>query len=258
MSTVDDRIAAAGRLLAEAWRGATTVNAFSEDLFPRDVAEATAIQDDMARRIGDTVVGWKVGGVPGPLVGRVYGSCLFANPAILPVGRFHGPRIECEFGFRLRDDLPLGSKAYDRDQVLDAAILALTIEITGSRFIDGKHTAENDRELRVVVADNAAGAALVAGPEIGDWRHLSLLDVPVALRIDGGSPLPMNPRERRTDPVEILVWLVAELAGRGIGLEAGQLISTGSATLPGPLRPGSTAVAAYGDLGQVSVTLPGT
>lgn len=253
----DDRIDSAGRLLAEAWRDARTIDALPEGLFPSDVAQATAIQDAMARHIGQEVVGWKVGGAPGPLVGRVFEPSLISSPATLPASRFPTPNLECEFGFRLLGDLPPRQPEYGREEVMNAAALTLTLELTGSRFTDGKHSPETDEDLRAIVADNAAHAALIVGPGIRDWRDLSLLDIAVELRIDGGPILPMQPRENRNHPFDILVWLANELSRRGIGLKAGQIVSTGSATVPQPLRPGNTVRAAYADLGEVMVTLAG-
>ena len=253
-----ERITAAGQILAQAWETATTIGSFPEGLFPRDVAQAIAIQDEMARRIGDEVVGWKVAGRPGPLVGRIFAPTLFANPATLPLTRFPAPSIECELAFRLLQDLPPRGREYGREEVLGVARLVLTLEIVGRRFTDGKPIPDTDEELREIIADNAANAGLVVGPEIPDWRSLSLLDITVDLRIDGGSSMPLQAREGRNNPDDILVWLVNDLSARGIGIKAGQVVTTGSATILQPLACGSTAVAVYEGLGELRVTLTGS
>ena len=51
-----------------------------------------------------------------------------------------------------------------------------------------------------------------------------------------------------------LAWLANELSRTGIGLKAGQMVSTG--TLTGMLapRPGETYIADFGPLGSVSLT----
>lgn len=255
MTTNRGRITLAGQMLADAWISDTTIDAMPETLFPRNVEDAIAIQDETARLIGEEIVGWKVGGAPGPMVGRIYASRRHASAAKLPLRQFPSSRIECEIGFRLLHDLPARSQAYGRDEVLRTAVLAFTIEFTGSRFTNGKHTPDTDKELLAIVADNAAGAGLVTGPEVVDWRHLSLLDIPVVLRINGRPPSPPNPREKRTDPAEILVWLANDLSRRAIGLRAGQWVTTGSTTVPGPFEPGDSAVVSYGDFGQIAVSL---
>ncbi len=257
MSTDKNSAVAAGRMLAEAWNAGTTIDALPENLFPAEIDQATAIQEEMARVIGEPVVGWKVGGVPGPLVGRIFKSRFYTTPAKLPVRQFRSPGIECEIGFRLTKDLPPKAGSYDDETVMNAAVLAFTIELTGSRFTNGKLTADNDRDLRGIVADNAVGAGLIVGPEVADWRHLSLLDIAVDFRVNGGAPGAPNPKEKRTEPAKILIWLANELSRRGVGLRAGQYVTTGSATLPVILQKGQQAVATYGQFGSISFSLPG-
>lgn len=251
----DNRIREAGRLLARAWVEARPIPPFADALMPRNLAEAAAVQDQMAQLIDEPVVGWKVGGAPGPLVGRVFASVLYATPAVLPHRRFEGSLIECEWGFHLRADLPPRAEGYGRNQVTDAASLVLSVEMTGSRFLDGAHSAHDERERLMIVADLAAQGGLVLGPEIDDWRSLDLLAIPVDLRIDGGPRQPTAPREGRHDPVDILAWLANELSARGVGLAAGQVVTTGSATVPQLLAPGSAARACYGALGEIQVTI---
>ena len=55
------------------------------------------------------------------------------------------------------------------------------------------------------------------------------------------------------DPMVPLTWLANELSRTGIGLEAGQMISTG--TLTGMLapKPGENYLADFGPLGSVTV-----
>jgi 2-keto-4-pentenoate hydratase len=251
----EKRIKKAGRLLAQAWIEQHTIPPFADAQMPRSLAEAAAVQDEMSGMIEEPIVGWKVGGAPGPLVGRIFASVLYASPALLPPGRFAKAGLECELGFRLQADLPPRAGAYGREEVADAATLVLCVEITASRFVDGPHTARDDRELFMIVADLAAQGGLVLGPEIDNWRDLDLLSISVDLRIDDGPSQPLTPRENRHDPLDVLVWLTNELSIRGIGLTAGQVVCTGSATVSQPFAPGSTAVARYGALGEIRVVI---
>ena len=61
----DDRITAAASLFAQAWLDGTVIDAFPNDPAPRDRAEAMALQDAMAARIGEDTVGWKIGEICG-------------------------------------------------------------------------------------------------------------------------------------------------------------------------------------------------
>ena len=125
--------------------------------------------------------------------------------------------------------------------------------MVGTRFTIGKHIPDTEHERLAIVADNSAGAGLIVGPSVADWQDLDLLNIPVELRIDGNQPLPLSPVEGRFDPVATLEWLANELSRRRIGLEAGQYVTTGSATLLQVLPFGSNAVARFADYGKISV-----
>jgi 2-keto-4-pentenoate hydratase len=79
--------------------------------------------------------------------------------------------------------------------------------------------------------------------------------MPIDARIDGGEPIHTNTGEFRRNPVDILVETVNGLSARGIGLAAGDLITTGTLTLPTALHRGQSYVARFGDLMTLSVTM---
>ena len=262
----DDRIAAAAALFAQAWLDGTTIDAFPDELVPRDETEATAMQDAMAARIGEDVVGWKIAGRPGAPFGRIFASTSFDNGATLPASRYAGNIMECEVGFRLRRDLPPRQQPYTREEVAAAADLSLNIELVGFRrtgvveqvaaaLAASKPYPDNEVERLINIADNGGNLGLVNGPVIGDWQHRSPLDITVDLRINGGESRPVFPKEARTEPFDVLLWTANELSRRGIGLTAGQIVTPGSVNVPEPLPRGGTATAVFGDLGQITVSL---
>jgi 2-keto-4-pentenoate hydratase len=256
MALREDDIAKAGVLLAGAWSQSALLEGLPDHLYPGDFAEAAAIQTTMAAVIGDEVVGWKVAGAPGPMIGRIFGSHLYAGSAVLPARQaIHRPAIESEVGFQLNTNLPVRSHPYEHAEVMAAATLTFTFEIVGTRFSSGMHIPDTEYQRLAIIADNSAGAGLVVGPQVQDWRDLSLLDIPIELRVDDGELEPSNPMENRTDPVVTLTWLANELSDRGIGLRAGQYVTTGSATLLREISPGSTAVARFGDFGEIKIAL---
>ena len=112
-----------------------------------------------------------------------------------------------------------------------------------------------DAEMLVNIADNGGNLGLVNGPVVEDWQRRSLLDITVDLSIDGGESRPLLPKENRTEPFDVLLCAANELSRRGIGVKAGQIITPGSVNVPVPLPVGSTAVAVFEDLGQITVGL---
>lgn len=252
----DANIVEAGQLLANAWLGRNTLDGLPARLFPNGRAEAAAIQVEMAKAIGEPVVGWKVAGVPGPMVGRVFKNSLYDLPCTLPASlSAHAPMVECEMGFELTCDLPARSEPYSIEEIRHASQLRFLIEIVGTRFAQGKHLPDDETDRLAIIADNSAGTALCVGPLLPGWEDVGLLDIPVTLRIDGGPPAPDSPAHLRTEPLAVMVWLANELSDRGIGLFTGQHVTTGSANVLQPLRPGSEAVVTYGDFATLTVSM---
>jgi len=114
---------------------------------------------------------------------------------------------------------------------------------------------DDARDLGRIVADNAVQAGLVTGARYRDWRERRLLEVTVDLRIDGGEPAPAIPITDRVEPLDVLVWLANDLSRRGIGLDEGQIVTPGSVTVPQRLAPGSRAVAMFGGLDTITLSL---
>jgi 2-keto-4-pentenoate hydratase len=251
------------RSLANAWRGGGAVPLPPAGAAPASRADAFAIQDRMAELVGDTCVGWKVGaavpavqrleGHDGPIVGRLLASRMFAHPATVPAALFDGYKVECEFAFRFRDGVPARTRAYTRAELLPLLVLHPGLELAGGRYVaarDGRKATTRD-----AIADNGAGGGYVVGAGIEDWKGIAFEALPLDARTDGGEPIGVYTGELRRDPVDILVETVNGLAERGIGLAAGDLLSTGSLTVPTPLRRGQTYVARFGDLQTLSVTV---
>ncbi len=254
-----ERLAAA---LAEAWRSGTTVPLPAPDAAPASRAEAYAVQDRMAELIGEPVVGWKVGatvravqrleGHDGPILGRLFGSRLMTSPATVPAALVEGGKLECEIAFRFTADLPARrDRRYAPEEIAPLLVLHPAIELTASRYAAGARRPTTFD----VVADNGNAGALVVGPGVEDWRDLALGTLPIEARIDGGEAIEVYGGEFRLDRVEAVIDTASELAARGIGFSAGQYLSTGSLTLPTPLRAGQTLVARFEGLGTLEVAL---
>ena len=140
-------------------------------------------------------------------------------------------------------------------EVAAACALMPCVEITTARVRQARHIAQSPDDVLDILADNAVQGGLVVGAAIDDWRTLSLLDITIDLRIDGGQAVPLNPREDRSEPFKVMVWLVNALSARGIGLSVSQVTTLGSITVSQPLAPGQSAVADYGRFGSIAVAV---
>jgi 2-keto-4-pentenoate hydratase len=251
---------ALSRSLADAWRGFSTIPLPGVDGSPRSRADAYAVQDRMAALLGERCVGWKVGaavravqifeGHDGPIVGRLLASRLHESPARIAAS-FAGYKVECEFAFRFARDVPPKAGGYTREALEPDLMLHPGLELAGTRFGPGGRKATTHD----AIADNGGGGGYVVGPAIPGWRGIDLATLAIDARIDRGEPIMIYTGEYRRDPVDILVETVNGLSERGIGLAAGDILSTGSLSLPTPLQPGQTYEAHFGDLATLRVTM---
>jgi len=126
-----------------------------------------------------------------------------------------------------------------------------TIELVSHRYVG---TAAEVGGLRLV-ADNALAAALVVGPRNDPSVAPTLPTAPVAMVLDGTEVARGDGSAVLGDPVEALVWLANELADRGLGLRAGDVVTTGSCTGLTPLPTGTTGRNDAGALGVVEAVV---
>lgn len=248
--------------LAAAWRDVSTVELPPAEVAPRSREEAIAVQDRMAELLEDPCVGWKIGapmravqileGHDGPIIGRIHASRMQPSPGTL-AARFSGYKIESEFAFRFTRALPARAGGWQRAEVEPWIELHPGLELAGSRYA----VAHDNRRFTTydAIADNGSAGGYILGPAAEEWRGLDLAGMMLEARIDGGEPIEVYQGMYRGDPVDILVETVNGLCERGIGMAIGDILTTGSLTMPTPLLPGQTYVASFPGLGRVSVKM---
>jgi 2-keto-4-pentenoate hydratase len=257
----EDRIQTAARLLGQAWLAPGKVAAFDDDLRPKTREEAYAIQDAMAAVINKPVAGWKLGatslamrakaGHDGPIIGRIFEEVMFTSPVTLPMARFPHSRAECEFAFRLLEDVPARPQGYTPEELAPRVTLHLAIEIIGNRYpLDPAFAKTSTIDE---IADNGTGIGFVFGAQVPEWRDLDLRNLEIDIQVDD-NPLAENfLGPDRAQPIDSLAQAVEILCSRDIGLTAGDYVSTGAATDPQHVRSGSKVRARFGDLGEIAI-----
>jgi 2-keto-4-pentenoate hydratase len=242
----------AAHLLVEARRTGGKLASLPPECRPADKDAAYAIHDATMRELG-AIGGWKVGAAgpeaePGcaPLPADLF----FASPARLPAAKFGLLGVETEVAFRMGRDLPKRATPYSRDEVLAAvASVHPAIELVDSRFADMK--AQDPLSL---LADLQSNAGFVYGPARTHDLAIDQTRQPVKQMFDGVATAERVGGNVAGDVLRLLVWLANHLAGRGLGLTAGQFVTTGSCTGMMFTKPGSHVRSELPGLGVVEVT----
>ena len=104
-----------------------------------------------------------------------------------------------------------------------------------------------------MTADGGANIALAVGPWRGDWQALDLAGHKVTVSVNGEEKGSGTGSAALGHPILVMVWLANQEARMGLGLKAGDIVSTGTCTGIASVRPGDEAVADFGKLGRVDI-----
>lgn len=257
----EDRAAAAAALLLAVRRGAPRLAGLPEGLAPTTLPEAYAIQHELLRQAGAARGGWKAtlfdarNGICAPIpADALYDSPARRSAALLPTQSPVAPpepalRIEPEIAFRFARALPPlpAGRQYDVAQVLAAVGGAhAVLELVASRFQRESSATQLER-----VADAFSNEGLVVGPACAGWRSLDLKALPLLVEVGGREHLRGTAVHPVGDPVKPLAWIANHLSALGLGLAAGEIVTTGSCAGAPALAPGEAAAAEFGGLGRV-------
>ncbi len=234
---------------------------------PRTPAEAYAVQDGLVDRwlahYGGSVIGYKVActnvtaqrqlHVDAPFCGRLLSAFFFESlpgqPARVDSSNFFMRVVEAEFGFEMARDLPPVSTPRSRDEIAAAVKGVLPgIEIVDSRFDDWTTIGAPS-----LIADNACNAAWVKGRLLTDWKSIDLAAQAVRVTVNGKLQREGTGSNVLGHPLNALEWLVNSLSTRGLGLKAGQFITTGVTTEVYMAERGDRIHADFGPVGSVDL-----
>ncbi len=246
------------RLLASLRRDGRQQSGLATGIVPSDKATAYKVAGLVAEELGWQVRGWKIAAMKeemqkalrtdSPIYGRVY----FTKPTPVTVERakLASPIPEVEYQAKLGIDLPPREKAYSVEEVTEAvASLHPGLELAECRFV---HDAAFP-PLPAILADGAGSGTIIYGPAIEDWRKRDIAGQEATLSSNGKLRRKGTAAAALDHPVVPLTWLANELSRTGVGMKAGEMVSTG--TLTGMLAPkaGETYLADFGPFGSVEV-----
>lgn len=246
------------RLLASLRRDRRQQSGLAPHLVPPDKATAYKVAGMVAEELGWPVLGWKIAAFKAELQQQlrtdspIYGRTFFVKetPVTVVYATLASPIPEVEYQARLGTDLPPRAKPYSQEEVTEAvASLHPGLELAECRFI---HDAAFP-PLPAILADGAGSGTIVHGPAIEHWKTRDIAGQEATLSSNGRLRRKGTAAAALDHPMAPLTWLANELSRTGVGLKAGQMVSTG--TLAGMLapKPGETYVADFGPFGSVTV-----
>lgn len=249
----------AAGVLVDARRSARPLKAFPDNIRPTSVEEGYQVQAAFRKLWKDKIAGWKIGatakpvmakfGISEPFMGPFYADRVHTSPARLEAKCFNHLVIETEFAYRLGRALPPRPSGYARAEIVESVdAIVPAFELINCRL----ETLPLDN-APVAIADCGLNGAMVLGPAITDWRDLDVPHHSVRLLVDGVVKGEGTGASALDDPRNVLDWAINKLSRDGVGLEKGQVLSTGTCTGVVFLEPHQTAVGDFGTLGKIEV-----
>ena len=252
----------AAKIIWSSWNKGNVISNLPNQLIPKTRSEAYSIQRCYEKLSKFGVFGWKIAatskagqkhiGASGPMAGRILNEKSFSSSEKIDLSNNMMSVAELEFVFKIAKTLKPKNKDYIQDEVmLSVENLYSGIEFPNSRF-------ENYPSLGelYLIADNACAHQFVIGPKLNDiWKSIDLSKHHVELKVKKGKKETGIGGNVLGDPRNALTWLVNELSRNNITLYAGEFVTTGTCTIPLPVKKGDFIIADYGKLGKLELQL---
>lgn len=246
-------ISKAHKLLADAHRTRKPADTSGTPLHTEE--EAYRVQDDVFADLwpGARAAAWKAGGPSDkvePTAAPIPPEHLLRSPASVQGGTMQFIGVEAEVAFRIVKDLPPRSRPYSEKSVAAAVgEVIVAIELCDTRLANWKDTSGLWK-----LADFQNNSALVTGSGTKDWQKIDFLRQEVEFRI-GKRVAKAKGAHSFGNPFRLLPWLVKHAAGRGFGLHAGDVITTGAWTGLEIALPGDQVTAKFPGIGEATLKI---
>lgn len=243
----DHAIHAAAQLLAQRRLAGSSGPRLPLSCRPSSVADGLAIQAATAAALGDGIGAWKCG-LPSAervVIGPIYRSAIHGTSPC-PVWARHGTvRAEPELAFVLGHDLPPRAAPYSEAEV-EAVVVEARLAL---ELIDCRYEVPDEAGFPELLADGLFNQGLLLGPSVPLAAARRATELAITLRQAGGETNQLAGRHPAGNPLGPLYWLAEFQRERGQGLQAGQLVITGSyaGVLTLPLR--QSLEIGFGELG---------
>ena len=254
-----EQIDRAARLFDAARRGRYFVDDIPAELGLDNLEDAARVAERVVALSGERVVGFLVGATSPemqrnldtdePYYAHILESNLCLSPADLVPRSLLTIGLESEIAFTLGADLPARATPYSVDEVAGAIrSMHPSVEVVNGHVRDWL-----EKPTAWVMADNGTDGPLVLGAPIESWRDIDRPAIPVTLTVNGELVREGLGANALGDPLNVMVWLANRRSREGKGIEAGQVVNTGTTAGIFFAEPGGEALADFGPLGQVSL-----
>ena len=221
---------------------------------PADLEDGWQVQQEVTRLLGLPVGGWKAG-LPG--TGKWVAAPIYAptlSRAAVCVAPWTDPHqaevnVEPELAFVLAHDLPARAQAYTEAEV-NAAVASVhaALELCASRYLDPAAL-----PFAELLADGLVNSGLWMGPALNPHDAAAAAAFELRWQLEGETAQTVQGRHPDGNPRAPLYWLANFLRERGLGLQAGQVVITGSYAGVLRLPLGRRVTFDYADLARFDV-----
>lgn len=261
-----DQVTAAASMLFEADKTGVQCRLISSTYPDAQLADAYHVQDaliDLHYAAGRSRIGWKIGltsramqqalGITTPDSGVLLDNMLFQSGDHVAKSRFIQPRIEAEIAFVMGKDI--SGAGHSREDIIAATdYVAPCLEILDTRILRADPQTGKPRIITDTVSDNAANAGIVMGDKTHKHGAHDLRWIGAIAQRDGVVEETGLGAGVLNDPVTGIIWLLDRLAKFGKGLQAGEIVLSGSFIRPVEAPSGSIFAADFGNFGRVDLT----
>ena len=245
-------------LLNDCFTSGKLIDCLPKQLRPTSYEQAYSIQSKYDER-STSRIGWKIAatskagqahiGVNEPLIGRLNSKMVVKHGRPVSLWSNRMKVAEAEFVFKFEKNISPRKRPYEHDEVNDLiSDLYLGLEFPNSRFNDFATVG-----FLSLIADNACAHQFMLGPVVPEiWRDMKLSCHSVKGIVSDSKIYNGTGANVLGDPKKALLWFVNEASKYNITINAGEIVTTGTCTIPMPIAPKDKLVVDFGKLGSMS------
>ena len=248
-----ESVAKAVKLLVDAHRSRKPADIGGLEL--KSEKDAYRIQNEVFAALwpGAKPAAWKAGGPSDkvePNAAPIAPENVLSSPASVVGSSMNMIGVEAEIAFRLSADLPPRTRAYSERSVAAAVgEVLVAIELCDTRIAQWKESSGLWK-----LADFQTSGALVTGSGTKAWQKIDYAKQEVVFVI-GARTVKAKASHSFGNPFRLLPWIANHCSRRGMGLRAGDIVTTGAWTGLEMARAGDEVKATFPGIGEATVRI---